>query len=112
MDVTIRPGALAGRVRVPASKSHTIRALIIGTLADGESLVRSPLDSEDTRSCVACCRALGAGITEGAEGWRVRGTGGRLRVPENVIDVGNSGTTLYIAMAAASLAGGFTVFTG
>ena len=45
-------------------------------------------------------------------GWRVRGTGGRLRVPENVINVGNSGTTLYIAMAAAALAEGYTVFTG
>ncbi len=112
MEVTIRPGQLGGRLRVPASKSHTIRALIIATLADGESFVRAPLDSDDTRSCLACCRALGAQITEQAEGWRVRGTGGRLQVPENVVDVGNSGTTLYIAMAAAALTGGFTVFTG
>jgi 3-phosphoshikimate 1-carboxyvinyltransferase len=42
----------------------------------------------------------------------VRGTAGRPRAPENVVDVGNSGTTLYIAMAAAALAKGFTVFTG
>lgn len=112
MEVTVRPGALEGRVRIPASKSHTIRALIISTLAEGASRVVAPLDSADTRSCLACCRALGAEIEESAGAWRVRGTAGRPRVPENVVDVGNSGTTLYIAIAAASLAEGFTVFTG
>ncbi len=112
MKATIRPGTLAGRIRVPASKSHTIRALIIATLADGQSRLLAPLDSDDTRSCLACCRALGAEIAEEADAWRVRGTAGRLRVPEDVIDVGNSGTTLYMAMAAAALAPGYTVFTG
>ncbi len=112
MEVTIRPGTISGRVRVPASKSHTIRALIIATLAEGESRVVHPLDSADTRSCLACCRALGAEIEERPGEWVVRGTAGRPNAPENVVDVGNSGTTLYIAMAAAALARGFTVFTG
>jgi 3-phosphoshikimate 1-carboxyvinyltransferase len=113
MEVTVRPGKLAGSVRVPASKSHTIRALIIASLAPGESRVEAPLDSADARSCVACCRAFGAEIDDSStEVWRVRGTGGRPAVPENVIDVGNSGTTLYIAMATASLVDGYTVFTG
>jgi 3-phosphoshikimate 1-carboxyvinyltransferase len=42
----------------------------------------------------------------------VEGTGGRLTVPEDVIDVANSGTTLYLGIGTAALAGGLTVFTG
>ena len=61
---------LSGALTVPGSKSHTIRALIIASLADGESTIHAPLDSADTRSCITVCRALGAEITEEKELWR------------------------------------------
>jgi 3-phosphoshikimate 1-carboxyvinyltransferase len=64
MIAKITPGKLHGTVDIPASKSHTIRALIIATLASGKSRIRSPLDSADTRSCMEVCRALGARIDE------------------------------------------------
>jgi 3-phosphoshikimate 1-carboxyvinyltransferase len=100
-------------VRVPASKSHTIRALIVATLAEGESVLEGPLDSADTRACVEACRALGATVDTNSEiRWKVVGTGGNLRSPENVVDIANSGTTLYMALAAAALGESWSVFTG
>lgn len=103
--------SLAGAVEIPASKSHTIRALAFATLANGSSTIRNPLKSADTLSCVAACRALGASIETNDE-WLVEGVAGRPRAAENVIDVGNSGTTLYVALGMAALSEGVNIFTG
>jgi 3-phosphoshikimate 1-carboxyvinyltransferase len=112
----LRPSKLAGSILVPASKSHTIRALLIASLAEGKSRIRNPLDSADARSCIEVCRLFGARIEEdtSAEGRHihVEGTGGNIRVPEGLVDVGNSGTTLYLAAGIAALAGGEITFTG
>ncbi|AFG38654.1 3-phosphoshikimate 1-carboxyvinyltransferase [Spirochaeta africana] len=112
MEKTIIPGKLAGSVRIPGSKSHTIRALLIATLAEGESIIRDPLYSADTRSCIAACRAFGARITEAADHITVTGLGGLPQPPAQPIDVGNSGTTLYLAVGISALVDGTTEFTG
>ncbi|THB65205.1 MAG: 3-phosphoshikimate 1-carboxyvinyltransferase [Spirochaetaceae bacterium] len=105
-------GKIAGRIPIPGSKSHTIRALLIASLADGQSTIRQPLYSADTRSCIAACRAFGARIEETRHCITVQGVAGKLIAPESPIDVGNSGTTLYLAAAMAALAEGTTEFTG
>ena len=100
---------------MPASKSHTIRAVAIASLAAGESAIRRPLTSGDTQATVNCYRALGAKIdTSDPKLWKVIGTGGEITAPPESIDVGNSGTTLRIAMGSAALAGKgrTTTFTG
>lgn len=102
---------LSGRALIPASKSHTIRAVVIASLAEGTSAIRNALASADTLAAVEACRAFGAEIETGAD-WIVKGTGGKLKVPDDVVDVRNSGTTLYIMMGVASLLGGCSVFTG
>ncbi|MGE5559086.1 MAG: 3-phosphoshikimate 1-carboxyvinyltransferase [Bacillota bacterium] len=112
MLLRVRPSKLKGTVRIPSSKSHTIRAVACASLAEGVSCIENPLVSSDTDSAVKAFRALGAGIETREKTWRVQGTGGKLQVPGNVIDVGNSGTSLYIAVACAALADGYTVFTG
>ena len=67
--------------------------------------MRDPLDSSDTQAAVACYRALGAAIdTSDPQCWRVSGTAGRISAPEEIIDVGNSGTTLRVGMGSAALA--------
>jgi len=106
--------ALKGRVEIPGSKSHTIRAVAIAALAAGESRIRQPLDSFDTQAAVRAYRALGADINAWqSELWAVVGTGGALSVPEDIIDVRNSGTTLRIALgSAALLPKGIALFTG
>jgi len=100
---------------MPASKSHTIRAVAIASLASGQSIIRNPLDSDDARAAVGCYRALGAKIdTSNPNRWKVVGTGGKVTTPGEIIDVLNSGTTLRIGMGSAALAGPGqkTTFTG
>ena len=100
---------------MPASKSHTIRAVAIASLAAGQSIIRNPLDSDDARAAVACYRALGAKIdTTEPNRWKVTGTGGKVTAPKEIIDVLNSGTTLRIGMGSAALAppGQTITFTG
>ncbi|MFQ5893215.1 MAG: 3-phosphoshikimate 1-carboxyvinyltransferase, partial [Nitrospinota bacterium] len=113
MNLVVRPSSLAGAVTIPASKSHTIRAVVIAALADGTSTIINPLDSGDGRSAVAVARAFGAAVDTAEAGrWVVEGTGGDLRVPEDVVDVGNSGTSCRIGLGVASLCHGTSVFTG
>ena len=107
VNVTVHPGSLAGTVKIPASKSHTIRALLIAALAEGESMVRGALASRDTEACMSVLRALGVEIEELSRpaglDLRVHGTGGRLREPTGPLDCMNSGTTLYLALSVAAL---------
>ena len=115
MKLITRKSRLKGTVTIPASKSHTIRAVAIASLAEGESIIREPLVSGDTEAVVACYRTLGAKInTSDPKLWRVIGTGGEIAAPAETIDVGNSGTTLRIAMGSAALseAGQVISFTG
>ena len=113
MQLLVRPSRLAGPVEIPGSKSHTIRAVCIAALADGESRIDAPLASADTLAAVDAYRAMGAAIDLEGEDWRVRGFAGQPTAPENVIDVRNSGTTLRLAMgSAALLPAGAAVFTG
>lgn len=115
MKLIVRKSRLKGEVVIPASKSHTIRAVAIASLAQGASTICSPLVSSDTLSAAECYRALGAGIdTSEAKKWKVLGTGGKIAAPADIIDVGNSGTTLRIALGSAGLApaGQATTFTG
>lgn len=101
-----------GTVRIPGSKSHTVRALFIASLAEGRSVISHPLLSKDAFSAVEACKAFGARIENTGDGFVIDGTGGKPAVPENVVDVGNSGTTLHFAMMTAGLTDGWTVFTG
>lgn len=115
MKLIVKQSRLSGEVTIPASKSHTIRAVAIASLAEGESIIRKPLVSGDTRAVVDCYRALGAKIdNSNPDTWKVTGTGGAIKVPREIIDVGNSGTTLRVAMGSAALvqAGQPIGFTG
>lgn len=114
MKLICKQSTLRGSVEIPGSKSHTIRAIAIAALAEGDSRIWQPLESEDTKAAVRAYRAMGTEIdTAEAACWRVRGTGGRLAAPDDVVDVGNSGTTMNVVLgSAALLADGMSVFTG
>ncbi|MFW5712899.1 MAG: 3-phosphoshikimate 1-carboxyvinyltransferase, partial [Spirochaetota bacterium] len=73
MKKTIYPSAISGSVPIPASKSHTIRAILIASMADGNSTLRMPLESNDTIAAMRACRALGAQIDMQADRWIVTG---------------------------------------
>ncbi|KPK77326.1 MAG: 3-phosphoshikimate 1-carboxyvinyltransferase [Phycisphaerae bacterium SM23_30] len=114
MKLTATKSVLGGRAAIPGSKSHTIRAVALASLAGGASEIIAPLDSADTRAAVNCYRLLGAEIdTDDSCVWRVKGVGGRLQAPADIIDVANSGTTLRFGLgSAALLREGSAVFTG
>jgi len=118
MNATVARGRLSGRVSIPGSKSHSIRALVIAALADGVSRISAPLESEDTASCIRVLRQLGIQIEEvrDADGALaaliVVGSGGKLRQPATDLDCGNSGTTFYVMLSTAALAGVPVTLTG
>jgi 3-phosphoshikimate 1-carboxyvinyltransferase len=114
IDATSLAG-LRGRITIPGDKSISHRSLMLGSLAEGETLIRGLLLGEDPRSTAACFRAMGATISElNSELVRVQGIGlGNLREPANVLDAGNSGTTLRLMLGVlASHADRFFTVTG
>lgn len=99
-------------LEIPGSKSHTIRALIIGSLAGGDSEIIRPLLSDDAFSAVEVCKLFGADIKEWGNDFRIKGFGASPQPPCDVIYVGNSGTTLRLGISMACLGQGYSVFTG
>jgi cyclohexadieny/prephenate dehydrogenase / 3-phosphoshikimate 1-carboxyvinyltransferase len=97
--ITVAPaaGPLHGQIAVPGDKSIAHRALLFGGLAHGTTVIRGMGQGEDNRSTMAVLRALGVDVVR--EGGEVR-VGGRgfdgLRAPTEVLDCGNSGTTMRL----------------
>ena len=102
---------LDGKVKVPPSKSHTHRAVILASLASGISTIRNPLLSEDCLATVNACKAMGAEIKVG-DNLIVKGVDGKLRTPKSVIDVKNSGTTIRFMATVAALCNSRVTLTG
>jgi 3-phosphoshikimate 1-carboxyvinyltransferase len=103
---------LKAEVRVPGSKSYTQRALVIASLAEGKSLLRNPLRSEDTDYLAEALRLLGAEIAPRGEDLLVTGTGGRIRNPGKEIYLGNNGTATRFLVSVVSLGSGDYRLTG
>ena len=108
----IRRSCLRGELQVPSSKSHSLRALLFASLADGDSLLSGVLDSPDTQAMINACRQMGAKIHSTAQGWQVSGVRGLPCCPQEVIDAGNSGQVLRFVGAISSLIDGYTVISG
>src|ERR1700691_3897209 len=99
-----RNGPLAGRARVPGDKSISIRALILGALAVGETRVSEMLEGEDVLNTAKALRALGARIEQTGEGkWSIHGVGvGGFAEPAAALDFGNSGTACRLTLGAVA----------
>ncbi len=111
MKLTIQKSDIKGTVNAPPSKSYTHRSIAIAALSK-KATVNNPLISEDTKATIRACEAFGAIVESKKDSLIINGFDGKLKVPDNVIDVANSGTTLRIMTAAASLVDGATVLTG
>jgi 3-phosphoshikimate 1-carboxyvinyltransferase len=76
-------------------------------------VIENPLDSQDTRAAVRVYQGLGAEIEIRRDSWRVQGVAGKLKAPDDILDVANSGTTLMFALGScALLREGAAVLTG
>ncbi len=111
MKAKVDISVLKGEVLAPPSKSYTHRAVVMASLAE-QTIVKRPLLSADTAATIRACKALGAVIRHKADSLIVDGVKGEPSVPDSIIDVANSGTTLRLLMAVSALCDGTTVLTG
>ncbi len=94
---------LEGEIEIPSSKSHTIRAVIFASLADGISKIVRPLESEDTIASFEACKELGAEITKESGLWVVKGFNKIPKNPGSVLNLKNSGTSLRLISSVVAL---------
>ena len=92
--------SVQGTIKIPGDKSISHRALMLGAIASGETVIEGLLLGEDPRSTAGCFRAMGAEISElNTEKVMVTGVGlGNLQEPEDVLNAGNSGTTMRLML--------------
>ena len=107
--------ALTGTITIPGDKSISHRALMLGAIAEGETIIKGLLLGEDPLSTARCFRAMGAKISKlNTEKVIVQGVGlGNLTEPIHVLNAGNSGTTMRLMLGLlASAPGKFFTITG
>lgn len=103
--VTARTGgSLRGTVRVPGDKSISHRALILGALTVGRTVITGLLEGDDVLRTAQAMRLLGATVTRTGPGaWTVDGVGvGGFAAPPETLDFGNSGTGCRLVMGAVA----------
>lgn len=90
-------GPLKGEIYPPPDKSLSHRSVIIASIAKGKSRIENLLRAEDPMSTLNAMRSLGVEILDKKDAIEVQGKGlHALREPEDVIDCGNSGTTIRL----------------
>jgi 3-phosphoshikimate 1-carboxyvinyltransferase len=113
MDICVSKSKIAGEIAVPSSKSHTIRAVAIASMAEGKSAIINPLVSGDTLSSLNAAESFGAEIERKNDFWKIKGIGGKFRAcSKKTVYLGNSGTSLRIFTGLASLADNVFSFDG
>jgi len=103
MKWTVRPSVPTGPIVIPPSKSHTIRAMLVATLAAGGSVVRRPLLMGDGASALRAASSMGAAVDIRDGDVFVTGIGADYSLGTDLIDMGNSGTGLNLFCSAAAL---------
>jgi 3-phosphoshikimate 1-carboxyvinyltransferase len=108
----IQPGTLSGQLTVPPSKSHFLRAIVLASLAHGESVIHRPLATPDAQAMADACRAFGATIHMKEDVWIIEGVAGRPCFQSAIIDAGNSGLVYRIITALAALSEAWVTIDG
>ncbi|MEK4969465.1 3-phosphoshikimate 1-carboxyvinyltransferase [Cytobacillus sp. FSL R7-0696] len=94
---------LSGEIHIPGDKSISHRSIMFGSIAKGKTVVKNFLAGEDCLSTIACFRKLGVKIEHENQTVIIHGEGmDALKEPEEVLDVGNSGTTIRLIMGILS----------
>ncbi len=89
--------SLSGAVILPGDKSISHRYAMFAAIANGTSVLEHFAASQDCHSTLGCLRSLGVGLTETGDTVEIRGCGLHgLRRPVQVLDAGNSGTTIRL----------------
>ena len=105
--------AVRGEISVPGDKSISHRSIMLGSIARGVTTVRGFLRGEDNISTLDAFRAMGVGVEDDGETLRIRGAGLHgLSEPADVLDCGNSGTSMRLITGLLAGQRFFSVLTG
>ena len=112
-EVVRRPPSLTGSIAPPGDKSVSHRALILNSIATGTARVSGLSSGSDIMSIMRCLRNLGVRIEPDEKSTvTVYGSGGRLEEPGNVLDTGNSGTSMRLLAGLLAAQPFLSVLTG
>lgn len=117
-DTTVRtitrPERLGGELTVPGDKSISHRSLILNAMAQGTARVSGLSNGGDVISTMTCLRGMGVEITEGQSPgeYIVAGSGPVLKEPEDILDAGNSGTSMRLLSGLLAAQSFLSVLTG
>ncbi len=105
---------LKGNIFIPGDKSISHRSLILGSIAQGETRISNFLNSLDCLKTLECMQALGAEIELGKDNSvKIKGKGlYGLKEPKDILDVGNSGTTIRLLAGLLSGQDFYSVLNG
>lgn len=110
MNVIIHKPLSEGSLEVVPSKSITHRALIAAALATGKSVIKRPLESEDTEATIQMLRTLGVTINKTEEGLEVYSEG--IQKPSDILFANESGSSLRFLVPVALLGESEVTFDG
>lgn len=105
---------LKGNISVPGDKSISHRSLILGSIAQGETRIYNFLNSLDCLQTFECMQSLGAEIELGEDNFiKIKGKGlYGLQEPKDMLEVGNSGTTIRLLAGLLSGQNFYSVLNG
>ena len=109
-----RPARLGGTLEVPGDKSISHRSLILNAIARGQATVTGLSGGDDVYSTMGSLQAMGANIEPGNNPGMVtvHGTDGAFQEPSDVLNVGNSGTSMRLLSGLLAAQPFLSVLTG
>jgi 3-phosphoshikimate 1-carboxyvinyltransferase len=113
-SITIKPAtSIKGEITVPGDKSISHRSIMLGAIAHGTTTVRGFLRGGDNMATMGAFRSMGVDIDDDGETVVIHGKGLHgLTEPGDVIDCGNSGTTIRLITGLLAGQSFFSVVTG
>lgn len=113
-SITIQPASsVNGEIVVPGDKSISHRSVMLGAIANGVTTVRGFLRGEDNMATMGAFRAMGVRIEDDGETVAIHGQGLRgLKEPADIVDCGNSGTSIRLLTGLLAGQSFFSVLTG
>lgn len=103
MRYVIEKSPLSGSMKIPPSKSQTMRAILLASLAKGVSQISQPLTSPDVQAMIDACKSFGAKFQQTENMLLIEGVAGEPKFLDSQIDAKNSGQVLRFIAAIAAL---------
>jgi 3-phosphoshikimate 1-carboxyvinyltransferase len=105
--------SVSGQVTLPGSKSITNRILLLSAIADGETIIKHPLQSDDTHHMIEALKILQVDLTQNKNGdIHIKGSQGQFKNKSAEIFLGNAGTAFRPLTAALSFSQGNYMLSG